>query len=326
MISNVIGALPPLRLVLNTNCNGRCFYCHREGNHTSQSMSRETIIDCANIAQSLSIPQLSLTGGEPSLRSDLSEVINDIRELAPGVKVSLTSNGDNLSSFCGKVKKPIDILNLSITSFKKDVAYRYQNVVPEKALFAFHLFPAIHKNLNIVLVQDNYKEIEAIIEYCVDKEISIDFIFELKEYTDSDKILQQSFFRKIESYGEASISLKSTPVVKIIVSDKCTIHIKHPYLSALPDIGACHNCAYIGECYERICAIRVYPDKFVTACLNHKLTSDKTDIRERIQDVYNQILCNYSVLSFISSPNIREKKCTPSFLANKLVDQRMEKT
>ena len=53
-------------------------------------MSRETILECAIIAQTLSIPTLSLSGGEPTLRDDLAEVINSIGNICTNTNINLT--------------------------------------------------------------------------------------------------------------------------------------------------------------------------------------------------------------------------------------------
>lgn len=151
-------SLIPLRLIVTTTCNGHCYFCHKEGAcSSSQEMPLNLIATCAKIADRLSVP-ITLTGGEPTLRKDIDKVIYKIYNTAPNVKLGLTTNGANLLTY-SNIKMSIDTLNLSIISFEDDIAKQYQNVIPERALDGLKAFPAINKNLNVVILQDNLFQI-----------------------------------------------------------------------------------------------------------------------------------------------------------------------
>jgi Radical SAM superfamily. len=291
----------PLRLVLNSNCNGHCHYCHREGVSTDSRMPTSIVQQCAYTAKELSLP-ITLTGGEPSLREDLSTIINGIFHIDPTLKINLTSNGYNLASFNDLIQ-PIDTLNLSITSFQRNVAQQYQNVPPDNALHALHLFPAHNKNLNVVVGKDNFAEIDNIIEYCIKSNFGLDIMFELKRYTKQELQIQRLLFAKLEKNGNMTIDLKLSPTIQIVVNERCRIRVKHPWLSSLPQIGICSKCEIKKNCFERICAIRVFPNGQVSPCLAQEIESDKATLDERIKDLHSRIASDISLLSFMAIPS-----------------------
>lgn len=292
---------PPLRLVLNTDCNGHCFYCHHEGCRQSENMPKDVAIECARIAQRMSIPCLSLTGGEPTLRADIAEIINMVRSICVDTKVSLTSNGFNLLDLCDSIIIPIDSLNLSITSFDKNTASRFQNVDPIQALQAFHKFPSEKKNLNVIVVEDNYMMINEIIDYCITESISIDIMFELKEYSSRDFSIQRSFFKQLEVFDNFSIDLQYTPAITHWTKNNCRIRIKHPYFSKLLERSLCSNCKEKGGCFERICAVRVYPNAVVSPCLNQTIVSNERTLEDCVNDIYEKINSGFSIFEFLTT-------------------------
>jgi hypothetical protein len=191
-------------------------------------------------------------------------------------------------------------LNLSITSFDKKIASCYQNVDPNEALKALKKFPAKMKNLNIIIVEANYKEITDIIKRCISESISIDLMFELKEYTEEDQKMQMSVFKELEDFIGFDINLRYTPVITHIFNENCRLRIKHPHLSSLLHRKICSNCAVKRDCFERICAVRVYPDSTVSACLNQTLTSNAGSLDLRISDIYERISEDFSLFDFLS--------------------------
>ena len=180
--------MPPLRLILTNQCNGKCAFCHKEGFKNKGTMDLETMYDCANIAEELGIPSISLTGGEPTTREDLATIINGLQSRYSG-HVCLTTNGYALSNLHNKISKPLHTANLSIVSFDKNVWEKYQNVVLPKALGDLQLLSATNKNLNIVITDDNFHEIDDIISYCIENSLSLDIMFRTKYFVRTGKTL-----------------------------------------------------------------------------------------------------------------------------------------
>ncbi len=277
--------MPPLRLILTHLCNGNCAFCHKEGFEEKGTMDMATICDCADAAEKLGIPNISLTGGEPTVREDLATIITMLQSRYSG-HVCLTTNGYALFNLHNKIYKPLHTVNLSIISINNTLWGKYQNVVPQKALSDVRLLSATNKNLNVVITDDNYREIDDIISYCIDNSISLDIMFELKKYDKSDLAIQQFILRSFLKLGTPIIQYGPTPSLTINVGSACKISIKHPVLTSLVKWDVCHECKQISGCFERICAIRVYPNGTVTSCLNHEIIVNGECIKDKIQNAY----------------------------------------
>ncbi|KZW00578.1 molybdenum cofactor biosynthesis prote [Exidia glandulosa HHB12029] len=91
-----------LRISLTERCNLRCFYCMpEEGVELSPRahiLSDDEIIRLATLFVKNGVTKIRLTGGEPTVRSSLSSIIQRLGDLRPlGLKtVAMTSNGISL--------------------------------------------------------------------------------------------------------------------------------------------------------------------------------------------------------------------------------------
>lgn len=294
--TNRYNLTPPLRLVLTTQCNGRCEYCHHEGEISDKDlMDKSTVLNCAKIAENLSIPTVTLTGGEPTMYPELPTLINDIQHIYHS-NINLTTNGFNLQSVCESIVLPLHTINLSISSFNENVYYKYQNVDPINALKILNEFPATNKNVNIVITQDNYLEIKNILSFCIENSISLDIMFELKEYTPLEIKIQQYVLTKISHLGKFLIQFRPTPTFVINLNESCKISVKHPKLSKLLNRSICSTCECSSDCLERVCAVRIYPNGVVSPCLNQHIKFENGDLFERVKKAYDLLRIDTSEL------------------------------
>lgn len=85
-----------LRISLSDACNLRCVYCMPEDMSfmpRQQLMSDEEIIFLVKVAASLGVNKIRLTGGEPTIRPNLVELVRAIASV-PGIKdLAMTTNG-----------------------------------------------------------------------------------------------------------------------------------------------------------------------------------------------------------------------------------------
>lgn len=87
-----------LRLSITNKCNLSCFYCHREGNYSNQQkeLSPDELQLMCQIALDMGFQKFKLTGGEPTLHSDIYGVISRLTELKLP-DLSMITNGITLS-------------------------------------------------------------------------------------------------------------------------------------------------------------------------------------------------------------------------------------
>ncbi len=111
-----------LRISLTQECNFRCFFCHREGQRflAKNEMTPEEIERLVRIASRLGIRKVKLTGGEPTVREDIIEIV---RKIKPYVRdLSMTTNGSRLKELAEPLAKAgLDRVNVSLHSLKPEV-------------------------------------------------------------------------------------------------------------------------------------------------------------------------------------------------------------
>jgi len=86
-----------LRISVTDRCNLRCVYCMpAEGMPwipRAEILTYEEITRYTRICLELGVDGVRLTGGEPTVRQDLPELVRMIAALRPGLDLSLTTNG-----------------------------------------------------------------------------------------------------------------------------------------------------------------------------------------------------------------------------------------
>ncbi|HJJ48028.1 MAG TPA: GTP 3',8-cyclase MoaA [Methanocorpusculum sp.] len=128
-----------VRIALNSACNLRCIYCHREGEDINEGcvrkeagseLSRDEIVEVVSLLQSLGVRTLKLTGGEPTLRRDLVELIAALPK--DGLEISMTTNGTRLKELAVPLKEAgLARVNISIDSLKPE---RYAKITGKNLL------------------------------------------------------------------------------------------------------------------------------------------------------------------------------------------------
>jgi cyclic pyranopterin phosphate synthase len=94
-----------LRLSLTDRCNFRCSYCSPLAMESHEDpLSRPEVQRLTAIFARLGIRRVRLTGGEPTLRRDLLEIVREVAG-CPGIEeVALTTNGQALAELAGPLR------------------------------------------------------------------------------------------------------------------------------------------------------------------------------------------------------------------------------
>jgi cyclic pyranopterin phosphate synthase len=94
-----------LRLSLTDRCNFQCSYCSPLAlDHHEDSLTRPEVARLTAIFAGLGVRRVRLTGGEPTLRKDLVEIVRDVAS-TPGIEeVALTTNGQALAALAAPLR------------------------------------------------------------------------------------------------------------------------------------------------------------------------------------------------------------------------------
>jgi cyclic pyranopterin phosphate synthase len=121
-----IGAVRVLRISVTDRCNFRCVYCMPEDGvrwlPREQILSFEEIRDLVKAAVEVhGIRRFKLTGGEPTVRHNLVELVSMLRRVNGVEDLSLTTNGMRLTDLAGPLREAgLDRVTVSIDSLQPD--------------------------------------------------------------------------------------------------------------------------------------------------------------------------------------------------------------
>ena len=118
-------AIDYLRVSVTDRCNYRCTYCLPAVgiNHFDRAdiLSFEEICALARCFAELGVTRLRLTGGEPTVRRDLCDLVRMLRQI-PGIReIALSTNGHLLAELAQPLRHAgVDRLNVSLDSLRPD--------------------------------------------------------------------------------------------------------------------------------------------------------------------------------------------------------------
>ena len=118
-----------LRMSVTDRCNIRCFYCMPEENvefkPRDEILTFEELIRFARINSELGVNKIRLTGGEPLVRKDLSELIRELHQLNGIADIALTTNAVLLADQAEVLKQAgLDRINISLDTLSDETFFR----------------------------------------------------------------------------------------------------------------------------------------------------------------------------------------------------------
>lgn len=217
-----------LRLSVTDVCNYRCAYCLPNGYrkcNSSQELSLAEISRLLRAFSTLSFKKIRLTGGEPTLREDLPEIIQE--SVAHGYQVGLTTNGYRLDRKVGLLKDSgLSLLNVSLDSMTPE---GFQKITGKDE------FANLHRSLDVALSLDFQRikintvlmkgqtetELPRFLEYVKNRPIALRFIELMpteqnreffEKYHMRSEILSQELQR--QGWKESSREVTSGPAIE----------------------------------------------------------------------------------------------------------------
>jgi len=181
-----------LTLFVTTRCNARCEHCFywKELNTEHNELTLEEI-DKIAASMTSGLGSIALTGGEPSIRKDLSEICQIFNERSHTRTIGIASNGilpERIRDTCEWVLKHCELekFNVQISLDGLEKTHDEIRKVPHafaKAMETIKLLSELRREHNNFLVNTalaiqprNYDEIEAFIDYLLPLNIEMKFL------------------------------------------------------------------------------------------------------------------------------------------------------
>mmetsp|Transcript_4463 Transcript_4463/g.6298 ORF Transcript_4463/g.6298 Transcript_4463/m.6298 type:complete len:580 (+) Transcript_4463:103-1842(+) len=158
-----------LRISLSERCNLRCQYCMPPEGVPLQPkdslLSHDEILRLTNLFAQSGVDKVRLTGGEPTLRKDLPDIISSISSIPTIQSVGITTNGLTLSRNMSSLKEAgLTHVNISLDTLQHS---KFEEITRRKGLSrvlaaiedASNTFPHGNVKVNCVVMK-NFNEHE----------------------------------------------------------------------------------------------------------------------------------------------------------------------
>ncbi len=246
-----------IRISLTPVCNLRCTYCHAEGEVAPKEQIRaDDIAEILRIAAGFDMTSVKFTGGEPTLRQDLVDIVASVPE---SMESSMTTNGTLLAPIAQDLRDAgLSRVNISLDSLRPD---RYEAITRKPylervlagidAAIDAELTPI---KLNVVILRGiNEDEVDDFIAFVRNNRNLILQLIELMEFGGQTHHSDVSALEK-------DLALRS----KVIITRR--MHHRKKYCldgSEIEVVRPMHNTEFCSHCNR----LRVTSDGFLKPCL-----------------------------------------------------------
>jgi len=157
-----------LRITATPKCNLKCEYCNPDKTFGNEIMSNNDLIETIGVASELGIRTVHWTGGEPTLRDGIVDLVKESNK--NGIKTqSITTNGVLFNkmaedfSAAGLTGASISLDSLNSEKIKTITGFNILKQVQGSIIKSCDLFPNV--TVNMVVMRQNFDEIPDFIEF-----------------------------------------------------------------------------------------------------------------------------------------------------------------
>lgn len=234
------------RLIVTSECNIDCFYCHNEGQAKGVDyISPDFVAALAEALSQSQVTEVTISGGEPLLHPELLDIAGAMRAVTP--KLTMVTNGilldratlDNLA-WVG-----VDKIRLGIDSLRPGKSR------PSRGLTASFFAPSeliseirargMGCDLNVVLTRFNHSEIGALLILAVENGLNAKFFEHVQVRTHG------------ASGGEAHMNPRPQVPEQAFVSAAQSVLGSGLFLGPTPEFGTANLAARFGNSEIRYC-------------------------------------------------------------------------
>ena len=273
-----------LRISVTFRCNHDCIFCHREGILYSRDkeLSADEWSFVAKVAVGLGIREFKLTGGEPLIRKDIVEIVEEITR--HGGKTSMATNGSLLEHFAHKlVEAGLERVNVSLHSLNKDVFYKITRGDLDRVIKGIEaaVNVGLKVKINYLVLSLNRSEYKKIIDFAEKYGLDLNIIELIPIVLGKDKYHDLHHpLEEIEKYLEEHSIKKYVREFQLRPTYVLPSGIQVSLIKGYGNPFLCARCT----------RLRVTPDGFLKTCIyRNDLIDMKLAIKRRNEEKLKQI-------------------------------------
>ncbi|MCP8970941.1 radical SAM protein [Ectobacillus ponti] len=285
-----------LRISVNNTCNLSCFFCHNEGAPiTGESLSIDALEFACRIAKKKGFTKFKLTGGEPTIRRDICQLVE--RLAAVGLEdFSMITNGALLESLAEPLKKAgLQRINVSLHTLdpEKFDAMQIKNKVSMNRILR-GIDKAIEVGFRDMKINFVYTgsasdaDLIDLLEYIAVRNLTLVVLPVIAGSADDSQanITLDELYAKFVNMGirsERTILDNEGIQKRLIVLDSgATILLRKDELSSRKPYTFCESCTVKKQCREGIFPLRLSAAGELIPCLAS--IKNRISIREALEN------------------------------------------
>lgn len=276
-----------VRISITYKCNLNCFYCHREGdfegrytNDERADFSAEDYGWLANNLGKYGFKKIKLTGGEPTLREDLPQIIECM--LGAGTKdLSIITNGINLLTIVRKLRSSgLPRLNVTLNTLNPERFHKYYggSSATLKQIIsgvdkAIDLGYSDIKVNTILFSEDCWRDFADICDFCRERHLTLVLLPLMNMYSEKIPVytIDSLFNHLTQHFGvigeEEDVDGEGIKRRRILLSDGTKVLLRKDEVGKIRPYNHCHVCEKQDDCTEGILPLRISPWGKCIPCL-----------------------------------------------------------
>lgn len=274
--------LPHLRVSLFGNCNFRCSYCPPWGENSYEVGTNLTFDDLKIVLASLAghgFSTLKLTGGEPTLRHNMLDVVKVASALFPEVR--LITNGWNLWRIAEKLQNAgLDVVELSLDARDEDIfdAITHSTGILPRIMEGLDACVSLgfRVQINTVVMRSNIEQVPRMLDLVETKGNLVLKLLELvyyeypgyafwqENFVGMDEVLPIVAARSRKAEWTAAPGAFGTPMRTFSLPNGATVIVKDGAAGAVY-ADMCKGCPFF-PCQDGLYGMTVTTDGWLKAC------------------------------------------------------------
>lgn len=310
---------PHLRILVTPNCNLKCPYCRPGGEGYSGEkdilLTPEEIKKIVEICISIGFRDVKVSGGEPFLRKDLSEILKNLASFSELKTIQLITNGTLLSKFYHKIAD-IDFKGITISldtinpkTYQDITGVNKLNDVLE-GIEVVRMYGKHPITINCIVTKKNVCQIEDMIRFAEEIDATLKLIDFMKLEYPPELNWEEDFvdFSILSTYLEINLGLKyigvekpagglGTPMIVFQTENGIKVLLRDGQVGTNYH-ESCRLCKNY-PCHDALISMRITHNGFIKRCLirDDNLIDIRTPLRRGDLHEVEKLICeSYSVL------------------------------